>query len=76
MSLFDLVCTHDLCIDHGPYVRLYVVVSICYFVVNVCSIHCRCNTKSVKEKGGAYCEVDIFEEISSVTGSQTTDEDM
>ena len=44
-------------------------------MVNVCSIHCRCNPKSVKEKGGAYCEVEIFEEISSDTGSQTTHED-
>ena len=45
------------------------------FVVNVCSIHCRCNPKSINEKGGAYCEVDVYEEISSDTGSQTTDED-
>ena len=35
----------------------------------------RCNPRSVAEKGGAYCQVEIMEEIDVTSGSQTTEEE-
>ena len=35
----------------------------------------RCNPRSVTEKGGAYCQVNIMEEIDFTSGSQTTEEE-
>ena len=35
----------------------------------------RCNPQSVTEKGGAYCQVEIMEEIDFTSGSQTTEEE-